>query len=282
MSPLSADAFTLFIAAVVSAWMGRWLFRCSYAMSRHARKAYLVGCFMGGLYGLGVLAPELRSASPEVSLEGLFAAAMNGIAIGSAAYFSMALVCLVYEHVGKPPLQILNRWRRQATAELSRQQQEHRRVQEQEDWNRSAPDRERAQRETEDRRTREQQQATSDRHRRENARLRCLMLYDRHATELATRFSRERLETYFATYLTDQHLPEAVEERGKLLERLIEDAAGGNVSKNAPQTLDEIAGYFRKRRDEIQALPFDVDVKDTFLSLLNTQEEDAIRRFFQP
>lgn len=203
MSPLPADAFSLFIVAVVCSWMGRWLLQCSLSMSAHRPRVYLIGCFAGGIFGLGVLVTESHGTLAEITLEGLFLAGINGVAVGCATYFAIATLCLVYEHVGKPPLQILSRWRLQAAKEMSRREQEHRRLQEQEEWSRSAPERELAQRETDERRRQEQQRSQSDHQRRENARLRCLMLYDRYATELEMRFPRERLESYFATYLTD-------------------------------------------------------------------------------
>lgn len=267
----------LFLAAVLHV-VGRHSLEL-HPSSREWPRRMAVLAFLA--YGLFAVAKHGLGDAETLAGVGVRAVVVAFLIASGTAIVLPLIAWLWQQSITKPRLR-METWRRQAAEESSRRQQERQRLQEQQDQNRSAPDREHAQREAEERRRTEQRNSESNRQRRENARLRCLMLYDRHATELESRFSRERLESYFATYLTDQHPPEAVEERAKLLEQLIEESAAGTSKKHAFQTLDDIAAYFRARAAEIQSLPYDDDVRDTLLTLLNKQEEDTIRRFLTP
>ncbi len=117
--------------------------------------------------------------------------------------------------------------------------------------------------------------------RRDDARMRCLMLYDRHSTTLAERFPRERLQEYFDHYMSDKSPPEVVEERARTLVALIDEwvAQDKTRQKKEFRTLEELAAFFQKQRDEVAGLSYDADIKDSFLTNINIQEEQAVRRF---
>ena len=117
--------------------------------------------------------------------------------------------------------------------------------------------------------------------RRDDARMRCFMLYDRHSTTLAERFPRERLQEYFNHYMSDSSPPEVVEERARMLAALIDEwvAQDKTRQKKEFRTLEELAAFFQKQRDEVAGLSYDTDIKDSFLTNINIQEEQAVRRF---
>ena len=131
---------------------------------------------------------------------------------------------------------------------------------------------------------REAAQKAEDSRRRDDARLRCLMLYDRHSTALASRFPRERLQEYFDRYMANSSPPEIVEERARTLVALIDEWVAQDKSrqKREFQSLEELAAFFQKQRDEVVRLSYENDVKESFLTNINIQEDQALRRFLSP
>ena len=117
--------------------------------------------------------------------------------------------------------------------------------------------------------------------RRDDARMRCLMLYDRHSTTLAERFPRERLQEYFDHYMSDSSSPEIVEERARTLIALIDEWVVQDKTRQKKEfrTLEELATFFQKQRDEVAGLSYGADIKDSFITNINIQEEQAVRRF---
>ena len=117
--------------------------------------------------------------------------------------------------------------------------------------------------------------------RRDDARMRCLMLYDRHSTALSEKFPRERLQEYFSHFMSDSSPPEIVEERARTLIALIDEWVAQDRTRQRKEfrTLEELAAFFQKQRDEVDGLSYDTDIKDSFLTNINIQEEQAVRRF---
>lgn len=135
--------------------------------------------------------------------------------------------------------------------------------------------------EAENRRTEElNQQRLVASKRREEARLRMELLYERHARELSAIFPRERFDAFIKKYLNDEVGVDSVEEREKLLRETINDALG-TTSDIKFGSIQELAAYFQQRREEIQAMPFSDDVRDAYLVQLNKQEDAALRKFLR-
>ena len=128
--------------------------------------------------------------------------------------------------------------------------------------------------------SRQLKQADAQR-RRDDARLRCLMLYDQHSTALEGRFPRERLHEYFEQYMADSLEPEVVEERAQTLGSLIDECLAQEKprQRNEFQSLAELAAFFQTQREETTQLPYDDEVKESLLTNINIQEEQTIRRF---
>ena len=75
--------------------------------------------------------------------------------------------------------------------------------------------------------------------------------------------------------------PELVEQRELLLKEMIVDSLGTNTAPKFP-TMTELAAFFEVRRQEIEKLPHDENVKDNYRTQINRQEDEALRRFLKP
>ncbi len=148
---------------------------------------------------------------------------------------------------------------------------------EQEAWRQQAPQREL-----------ERQQALAQAHaagearrRREQARFDITTLYDLHSQEIHARFPRERLEKLIDHYLSDDRPDDEIDHYAQHLKQLL----GQHFNLAAPPprfaTLPEIATHYTVHRSEIDALPYDDDVKDTLRIVIAKQEEDAIRELLR-
>lgn len=158
------------------------------------------------------------------------------------------------------------------------------------DWERTRPERERAAEEAaertrleSERKQQEVQLRLSDRMRREDAKLQCVLVYDRNAAALAKPFPRERLDQYFAAYMSETHPADAVETRAKQLIAMLEELATehGHRSKAKFQSLADVAAYFHQQREQIQSLPYGPDVVESLVVLLNQHEDAAIANFLR-
>lgn len=158
------------------------------------------------------------------------------------------------------------------------------------EWERTRPERERAAEEAAERtrleterKQQEVQLKLSDRMRREDAKLQCLLVYDRNAPALAKSFPRDRLDQYFTAYMSETHAADAVETRAKQLIVMLEELAGehGHRSKAKFQSLADVAAYFHQQREQIQSLPYGPDVVDSLVVVLNQHEDAAIANFLR-
>ena len=131
----------------------------------------------------------------------------------------------------------------------------------------------------------EQRHANVEQHaaqqRREEARLRSDLLYERHARQLAASFPRERFVQFVERYMGEGTAPDLVEQRELLLKEMILDSLGTATAPKFP-TMTELATFFEARRQEINQLPHDEYIKDTYRTQLNKQEDEALRRFLKP
>ncbi len=218
----------------------------------------------------------------EIGFRGLLAAGIvQGfalIAIAPAAILQKKLADVwrvTTSHVGN--------WRSRRQSERcshEQQQQDHRR---QLEWDAAAPERQRRQCESDQKNQEEANRRADDKHRREEARLSCMLLRDQYSTELGSRFTRERLDDYFATYMTDTHLPEEVEARATQLRGMIEQAltASGATQKKQFRSLIEIADYFQTLCEDAAKSNFDHDIIESIITRYRTQEDRAVAEFFK-
>lgn len=151
------------------------------------------------------------------------------------------------------------------------------------EWEAAAPERQRRQFDSDQAAQAEANRRADDKHRREEARLGCVLLRDQYSPELGTRFTQERLDDYFATYMTDSHSPEEVEARAAQLRGMIEQAlaASGATQKKRFGSLIEIAEFFQRLREEAEKSKYDADIIDSIIARYHAQETKAVADFFK-
>jgi hypothetical protein len=167
-----------------------------------------------------------------------------------------------------------------STAPSAQRALDYQRQWEQDDANRKAREQQKVRQEAEAKVDAEEK--ANAQKRREDARLQCDLLYQRHARELSQSFPRDQFNEFLNRYMSDVHAPEYVEERGKLLEEVIRESLGSGKQQAKFSNLKELANYFENRRKEVDALPYPDDLKDTYRTQINREEDEALRKFLQP
>lgn len=211
---------------------------------------------------------------------------LSGLALG-VTLIVMTVAGLIHETYIRP---VINGWHeRKLHWQQSREDDQKRRTeafdrqQRETEWQSSAADREQARLAAAAKLQAEAEQLALAKHRREEARLGCMLLRDQYSTELGNRFTRDRLDDYFATYMTDTHLPEEVEARATQLKGMIEQAlaASGATQKKQFRSLIEIAEYFQTLREDAAKSNFDRDIIESIIARYHTQENTAVAEFFK-
>lgn len=171
-----------------------------------------------------------------------------------------------------------------------RQLQDTRRAErERREWERAAPERARRALEAEAQRRRDETQqlrlaalSRDEQSRREAARLKCRLFYDRHISRLQSRFQRELLDEYFLAYLADSHPADDVEDRAALLMEMLEGHLKDQPGTGSEfESLAAISAHFQQQREAMLALPYDPETMESLLVALNQQESAAIESFFR-
>ncbi len=147
---------------------------------------------------------------------------------------------------------------------------------------RIGPEWERQQQDAEERTRIERATAETANRRREEARLRSELFYERHARQLAASFPRERFEQFVQRYLSGDTAPELVEQREELLKEMIVDSLGTKGTNPKFASITELSAFYAARREEIDNLPHSDEIKDAYSVELNKQEDESLRRYLKP
>jgi hypothetical protein len=116
--------------------------------------------------------------------------------------------------------------------------------------------------------------------RRDDVRLECYLLYDRHVNQLQEYFPREMLQEYFDTYMQTSHSATVVETRARLLMEMLRDQINSKTDRMAAFTsLADVAAYFQEQSREIDALPYDEETRESLRFAVNKREDAAIAAF---
>lgn len=175
---------------------------------------------------------------------------------------------------------------RRAQRRYDREESE-RREREAREWERRAPERARqaADEEIRQRRQREEREqhaalALTEQRRRDDVRMECYLLYDRHVDQLETHFPRQMLQEYFETYMKATHSAAVVEQRARLLMEMLREQINSKTDRMAAFTsLADVAAYFREQRQEVETLPYDEETRESLLFAVNKREDAAIAAF---
>ena len=209
------DYCTLGITVFILLWLGGMI---ADPTAKKFSGGIAVMCFVGyGVYALLEMPPKSGADVLGITLRSLIA---FGGTLGLAwiilpvlllAYrFTVGAMIAMARRVGRAIWSYVIERRRRLQESAERQFAEA-------DFACSAPDRERARKEADERANRRDQ----DRRRRETARAACEVLFELHAWELASRFTREMFDEFVRRHLGDDKAPELVEERAQLLQAII-------------------------------------------------------------
>lgn len=128
------------------------------------------------------------------------------------------------------------------------------------------------------------QAARTEEQKRDDIRMRCQLLYDRHAVELTERFPRSQFWSYMETYLSHAQPLEVVERRGASLIEMIKECLVDvgkplNDPNQEPETLGDVAEFFEEQRRQLKALNYDEDTLASMIASVNAEEDKAIAEF---
>lgn len=128
-----------------------------------------------------------------------------------------------------------------------------------------------------------EQKRVTDRKRREDARLRVYLAYDRFGSRLANDFQRDRLSEYFDVYFTELHSAEEIEERASKLIAVLDElgAEQGHRSKAKFKTLSDVVNHFNEQRRQVRELQLDPDTVDSLETLVNQSQDSTIAGFLK-
>ena len=259
-----SDAASLLVLIGLLAFVGSKMAEHDATLRQWGRRI-AAGAFVAyGVLGVAFLPAADVQDWLHVAFRGLLAA---GLALG-LAWVLLPVGAFTVRSFGSFPRSLFGR---KTVAKTSHDTEEHRQQ-------------EAMREQAEDRRAHEQHEAARravDSRRRDDARMRCLMFYDRHGDVLAERFPRERLQEYFAQYMPDTSPAEIVEERAQTLITLLEQSIEHANSRQTKRfkSLEELADFFQGQREELSRLSYSNEIKDSLITNINSQENEAVRRF---
>ncbi len=148
--------------------------------------------------------------------------------------------------------------------------------QDQIEWERLAPERERANQVETQRRLVETKKMAEAQKRRTDARADCEMLFQLYAVDISGRFPRESLDEWIQKYMGDNQPPEDVEQRAEQLRKMI--IHHREQVKPTPKfsSLAQLAVWFQEQKSQIEVLPVDDRLRRMLFANLNNRHSDLI------
>jgi len=257
----------------------RWMPRIRPLEERIRNWAIGLGIVSGFVFFFADPFPNRRSSDDLSSMIG--GSAFLGALAGFAWFFVIASLTFAYQYVIASPFRLLGSWKRRLSERRAKQSEERRRLREQREWERSAPGRERADREAAARKQAEETMKGEAQKRREDARASCELFFGLHAAEIGSRYPRDQFDAFVAKYMTDKHAPEDVERRAEQLQALIEQHR--ELVKPTPRfaTIEELARWFQEQKQRIESLPIEEKAKRTHLVELNQRYSELTSELLQ-
>lgn len=151
----------------------------------------------------------------------------------------------------------------------------------QKEWERTAPERERAQQEALEIAQLERQRKQQSQKRREDVRSQLELLYSLYAPKIQGSFTKAMLDDFEKTYMGDERLPEEVEERGKQLLAILEEHHRKVDPPKKYASMDDLAAWFMTEQKRLESLPLDEMLKDEFKAILHERYAELTQRFLQ-
>jgi hypothetical protein len=155
---------------------------------------------------------------------------------------------------------------------------EERKRHEQIEWERNAPERERAYREAELRQQDEAKKKADSQKRRSNARADSEMLYQLYAPEIGVRFPRAALDDWTKRYMGDDQSANDVEQRAEQLRNIITHHREQVNPTPQFSTLQELVMWFQNQKSQIEVLPIDDRLRRMLLANLNVRNAELMKQ----
>ncbi len=155
---------------------------------------------------------------------------------------------------------------------------EKKKQQDQIEWERRAPDRERANQEASQLREAENRKKGEAQKRRSDARADCEMLFQLYAVDISSRFPRESLDEWIKKYMGDDQTPDDVEHRAEQLRKMIIHHREQVRPTPKFATLPELAIWFQSQKEQIDQLPVDDRLKRMLTANLNVRNAELMNQ----
>ncbi len=165
--------------------------------------------------------------------------------------------------------------------EREKLQEERRRKREQLEWQRTAPERERAAKLEAERRERESARQHEAQQQRADARADCEMLYQLYAVDISERFPRQALDEWIAKYMGDDQSAGNVHRRAEQLRKII--IHHREQVKPTPKFSDltQLANWTSQQEEEIKSLPIDGRLQRMLLANLKVKNAELATQILE-
>lgn len=161
------------------------------------------------------------------------------------------------------------------------QKDEERRRREAEEWERTAPERNRCEREEQARLFEEQRTREKAKRRRQDVMVACESLFLLYAPEIHERFTREQFDDFTKKYMAETEPSELIEVRGQQLQTLIREHHNKVNPPEKFHSLQELATWYQEQKRQIEALPIDDSFKQDYLVQLNERYADLTQKVME-
>lgn len=222
----------------------------------------------------GVSDPWILTAA---AIRGLLAAGL----ITGLSWLVLPLLALFYESLIEPVLRRPREWFERVRLWREGRQFRHSQRQDQQAWERAAPEREAEATKA----AKQQRRQAAEQQQRDETRFRIRLLIDQHREQLGDRFPDAWLQRYFVDYLGDGLSSKEVQRRADQLREMVLETVkplmSPEKSPHAFEGIDEIAAHFREKKDRILATDYSEPMKDIFLMDVEDAEKKAIQEFLK-
>lgn len=158
---------------------------------------------------------------------------------------------------------------------------EARRKIDQEEWERNAPERERAERLAAAQADLERRQRQHSQKRREDVRSQLELIYTLYAYKIRKLFSKAMFDDFEKKYMGDDRSADEVEERGRQLLAILEQHHNSVEQPRKYSSLDELANWFVEEQRRLDGLELDEFLKDEFRAILQDRYSELSQKFMQ-
>ncbi|HMO16011.1 MAG TPA: hypothetical protein PKA83_17965 [Pirellulaceae bacterium] len=223
---------------------------------------------------------ETGNPTPSDLAMGAVVGSLGAIVVLGPAWILLATVGLLGGYYRRAQSSASSVARRRQL-ESEKRAMEKNRQQELIDWERGAPERERAYREESQRRELEGKRNAESQKRRVDARADCEMMYQLYAVDIGDRFPRTEVDAWITKYMGDGQSPDEVEQRAEQLRSMIVHHREQVNPSPKFSNLQELALWFQDQTQQIEKLPVPDRLKRILQAQLNARNSDLMEQVLE-